>query len=407
MGEQAVILAKAVDYQSAGTVEFIVDNQRNFYFLEMNTRLQVEHPVTELITNCDLVELMIQVACGDELPVTQSDVSITGWAIESRVYAEDPSRNFLPSIGRLTQYRPPEADDHVRIDTGVFEGGEVSMYYDPMIAKLITYGVDREEAISQMSSALDRFLIHGVSNNLNFLSALINHPRFVKGNISTNMIGEEYPDGYNPAEAPHHNPSLIIAVAASLMRAYRERAGQIAGQMKGLERRVPDDWVVVINDTYHSVNVIPAEGGHDVKFQDQIYSVRSEWEFGQNLFKGTVNDQEIFVQVERKDQTYQLTHNGSRIDVMLVTPKVAELLKLMPEKIPVDMSNYLLSPMPGLLVSLAAKEGAKVNAGEELAVIEAMKMENTLRAERDCVVTKINFEPGASLAVDDRIMELK
>jgi propionyl-CoA carboxylase alpha chain len=407
MGEQAVALARAVDYESAGTVEFIVDNQRNFYFLEMNTRLQVEHPVTELITGIDLVELMIRVADGDELPITQADVGINGWAIESRVYAEDPFSNFLPSTGRLVYYRPPAEDDHVRVDTGVFEGGEVSMYYDPMIAKLITYGADREEARMHMRSALDRFIIRGVASNLNFLSALMVHPRFVEGSMSTNMIGEEYPDGFSPADIPHENPALIIAVAASMLRGHRDRAAQIDGQLAGHERRVPEDWVVVMNNEHHPVSVVPAIGGHDVVFNDKTYAVRSNWEFGQHLFHGTINGDEVFVQVERVDQTYRLFHNGSQADVMVLTPRVAELLQYMPVKVAPDMSKFLLSPMPGLLVSLAVAEGDVVNAGKELAVIEAMKMENALYAERDGVVARINFEVGANLAVGDKILELE
>jgi len=407
MGEQAVALARAVDYQSAGTVEFIVDTRRNFYFLEMNTRLQVEHPVTELITGFDLVEMMIRVADGEKLPITQADVGINGWAIESRVYAEDPFRNFLPSTGRLVYYRPPEEDDHVRVDTGVFEGGEVSMYYDPMIAKLVTWGGSREEAIVQMRSALDRFLIRGVSCNLSFLSALMSHPRFVQGNTSTNMIGEEYPDGFHPADVPHQNPSVFISVAASMLRGYRDRAARIDGQLRGHERCVPADWVVVMNNEHHPVKVVAAQGGFDVEYEGNTFAVRSDWEFGQHLFRGTINGEEIFVQVERDNQTYRLFHGGSQADVSIVTPRAAELLKHMPVKVPPDMSGFLLSPMPGLLVSLAVKEGDAVKAGEELAVLEAMKMENTLYAQRDGVVTKINFEPGASLAVDDKIMELE
>jgi len=407
MGEQAVALARAVDYESAGTVEFIVDADRNFYFLEMNTRLQVEHPVTELITGLDLVELMILVASGDALPVTQEDVSITGWAIESRVYAEDPFRNFLPSIGRLVYYRPPAESNHVRVDTGVYEGGEVSMYYDPMIAKLITHGADREEARTHMRSALDRFIIRGVSHNLSFLSALMVHPRFIDGSISTNMVAEEYPAGFHPADLPHPDPTIFISVAASMLRSYRDRAAQIEGQLRGHERRVPGDWVVVINNEYHPVRVAPAQGGHDVIYRDKTYAVRSDWQFGQRLFTGTINGKEVLVQVERKNQTYRLLHGGSQVDVKIVTQRVAELLKYMPVKAPRDMSKFLLAPMPGLLVSLAVKEGDAVNAGEELAVLEAMKMENTLRAERDCVVVKINYQPGANLAVDDKIMELE
>jgi propionyl-CoA carboxylase alpha chain len=407
MGEQAVAMARAVDYQSAGTVEFIVDARRNFYFLEMNTRLQVEHPVTELITGVDLVELMIRVADGDRLPFTQADVGINGWAIESRVYAEDPFRNFLPSIGRLVYYRPPADDDHVRVDTGVFEGGEVSMYYDPMIAKLITYGANREEATAHMRLALDRFLIRGVSNNLSFLSALMVHPRFVEGTMTTNMIGEEYPDGFHPADVPVDDPTIIISVAASMLRGYRDRAAQIDGQLSGHEHQVFDDWVVVMNNEHHPVSVVPAQGGHDVEYNGNTYAVRSNWEFGQHLFSGTINGEQIFVQVERRNQTYRLFHNGSQADVSVDTPRAAELMRYMPVKAPPDLSKYLLSPMPGLLVSLAVKEGDTFNAGEKLAVIEAMKMENTLRAERDGAVTKINYETGARLAVDDKIMEFE
>ena len=407
MGEQAVALAKAVDYESAGTVEFIVDTQRNFYFLEMNTRLQVEHPVTELITGVDLVELMIRVADGGTLPITQADVRIEGWAIESRVYAEDPFRNFLPSTGRLVYYRPPDENENVRVDTGVFEGGEVSMYYDPMIAKLVTYGANREEAIAHMRSALDRFIIRGVSCNISFLSALMAHPKFVAGNMSTNMIGDEYPDGFSPQDLPQEDPAILISVAAAMVRSYRDRAAKIDGQLAGHERRVPKEWVVVMNNEYHHVCVVSAQNGHDVEYKGKTYAVRSNWQFGQPLFSGTINGQEIFVQVERRMQIYRLFHNGSQANVMVMTPRVAELMQYMLVKAPPDMSKFLLSPMPGLLVSLAVKEGDSVTAGEELAVLEAMKMENTLYAERDGVVAKINFEPGASLAVDDKILELE
>jgi len=407
MGEQAVALAKAVDYESAGTVEFIVDSERNFFFLEMNTRLQVEHPVTELITGVDLVEMMIRVAAGEKLPITQADVGIHGWAIESRVYAEDPFRNFLPSIGRLVRYQPPVEDAHVRVDTGVFEGGQVSMYYDPMIAKLITHGATREEASAQMRSALDRFIIRGVSSNLSFLSALMVHPRFISGQMSTNMIGEEYPDGFHPGDLPHDDPALIAAVAAAIQRGYRDRAAQIDGQLRGHERRVRSDWVVAMDKAQYPVSVTPAEHGHDVLLDDTTYEVRSDWEFGQPLFSGTINGQEIHVQVERTNQTLRLLHAGSESQVKVVTPRAAKLLAHMPVKAPPDMSKFLLSPMPGLLVSVAVKPGDEVKAGEELAVLEAMKMENTLRAERDGVVATINYEPGANLAVDDKIMEFE
>jgi len=407
MGEQAVALARAVQYQSAGTVEFIVDGQRNFYFLEMNTRLQVEHPVTEFITGFDLVELMIRVAAGEKLPIGQADVPINGWAIESRVYAEDPTRNFLPSTGRLVYYRPPGDDGHVRVDTGVYEGGEVSMFYDPMIAKLITHGADREEAIARMRSALDRFLIRGVSHNISFLSALMTNPRFVAGKMSTNMIGEEYPEGFQPTDLSHQEPAIIISVAASMMRGYRDRAAQIDGQLDGHQRRVPNDWVIVMNKEHHPVTVVPVQGGHDVRYDGNTYAVRSKWEFGQPIFSGTINGDQVDIQVSRQDQVYRLVHGGSQVDVRIVTPRVAELLSYMPEKAPPDLSQFLLSPMPGLLVSVAVTEGDVVNAGQELAVLEAMKMENTLLAEYDGVVARVHRQPGANLAVDDIIMEFE
>jgi len=258
-----------------------------------------------------------------------------------------------------------------------------------------------------MRSALDLFIIRGVCSNLSFLSALMVHPRFVQGDISTNMIGEEYPEGFHPADLPHQDPTIIIAVAASMVRNYRDRAAQIDGQLRGHERRVPDDWVVVINREYHPVHVVAAQGGHDVTYMDKTYAVRTQWQFGQRLFTGTINGQEIFVQVERDKQTYRLLHAGSQSDVQVLTPRAAELLRHMPVKAPKDMSRYLLAPMPGLLVSIAVNEGDAVHAGEELAVLEAMKMENTLRAVRDCVVVKINYQPGANLAVDDKIMELE
>ncbi len=407
MGEQAVALARAVDYQSAGTVEFIVDPKRHFYFLEMNTRLQVEHPVTELTTGLDLVELMIRVAAGEKLPVAQEDIGIKGWAIESRVYAEDPFRNFLPSTGRLVHYQPPDDGEHVRVDTGVFEGGEVSMYYDPMIAKLITWGADRNEAITRMRAALDRFVIRGVSCNLAFLSALMAHPRYVSGEISTNTIAEEYPEGFSPEDLPHEDPAVIICVAAAMARRYRDRAALIHGQLGGHERRVPADWVVIMNGEQHPVSVVAENGGCQVGYGGKTYQVDSDWAFGQKLFAGTIDGREIFVQVERKAQVYRLSRGGSQSDVLVLTPRAAELMEYMPVKAPPDTSKQLISPMPGLLVSVAVAEGQEVKAGEELAVLEAMKMENTLRAERNGTVTKVHFEPGASLEVGNIIMEFE
>ena len=407
MGEQAVALAKAVSYESAGTVEFIVDKDRQFYFLEMNTRLQVEHPVTELITGLDLVELMIRVAHGEKLPLGQADVGINGWSIESRVYAEDPARNFLPSTGRLTTYRPPDEDGNVRVDTGVYEGGEISMFYDPMIAKLITWGKDREAATETMRSALDRFVIHGVSSNLSFLSALLRHPKFVDGDMTTNMIGEEYPDGFDPAQAEPEDPNLLIAIAAVMMRSHRDRAALIDGQLSGLERKVPRHWIAIIGDKHQPVTVVPADDGFNVDVSGNTYAVRTDWQFGQVLFSGTVNGRPVYAQVERDAQIYRVRHDGSQADLRLLTPREAELFRHMPVKVAPDMSGFLLSPMPGLLVSLAIGEGDAVSAGQQLAVVEAMKMENALFAARDGVVKKVNFDIGASLAVGDKILELE
>ncbi len=405
MGEQAVALARAVHYKSAGTVEFIVDADKNFYFLEMNTRLQVEHPITEFVTGFDLVELMIRVADGEKLPFTQNEISLRGWAIECRVYAEDPFRNFLPSTGRLFRYVPPEESDHVRVDTGVFEGGEVSMYYDPMIAKLVTHGATRDQAIQRMRDALDRYYIRGVSHNVSFLAALIVHPRFNEGRLSTNMIAEEYPDGFHAADVPHEDPAMIIAVAASINRRYRDRAAEITGQMRGHERQVRDGWVVVMGNEYHHVTVQATDGGHDVEYNGEVFTVRSDWQFGRPLFEGTFNGAELCMQVERRDTAYRLFHGGSEIEVMVLTPRVAELCRYMPVKKPPDMSKFLLSPMPGLLTSLAVKPDQEVKAGEEMAVVEAMKMENTLRAERDGKVLTIHAWPGDTLAVDQPIVE--
>jgi len=406
MGEQAVALAKAVDYESAGTVEFIVDPKRNFYFLEMNTRLQVEHPVTELTTGVDLVELMIRVAAGEKLPIAQKDVGINGWAIESRVYAEDPFRNFLPSTGRLVYYRPPDDDDHVRVDTGVYEGGEVSMFYDPMVAKLITWGDDRKHAIEKMRTALDKFLIRGISTNISFLAALMAHERFITGNISTNTIAEEYPDGFHPGHLPLKDPATIIAVVGSMVRKYRDRAAQIDGQLPGHRRLVPADWVVLLNDEYHSISVEPVAGGNDVTYNGEIYAVRTDWEFGEPLFRGTINGEDVFVQVGRNGQVYRLSRGGMQSDVIVLSPRAAELHRLMPRKEPPDLSRHLIAPMPGLLVSVSVKEGDTVKEGDEVAVLEAMKMENALRAERNGVITKVHFKQGASVEVDDVIMEL-
>ena len=404
MGEQSCSLARAVDYQSAGTVEFIADADMNFYFLEMNTRLQVEHPVTELVTGQDLVEMMIRVAAGEQLSITQSEVTLTGWALESRVYAEDPFRNFMPSIGRLSGYREPQGEG-VRVDSGVYEGGEVSMHYDPMISKLITYGGTRIEAIDLMVDALDAYYIRGVNHNISFLNALMVHPRFVAGELTTNFIAEEFPDGFNADLVAQNNPAIAVVVAAAVHQEYRERSALISGQSKGHQYDVPSDWVVLASGVETPVTTLLTEQGFSVAIDKQDYAVETDWSLGQPLFKASINGQQISVQVERDGSSYKLFSRGAEINALVLSPKAAQLNKLMLEKVPADLSKYLLSPMPGMLVTLAVKVGDQVKAGEELAVVEAMKIENSLRASQDGIVAKISTEIGDSLMVDQVIME--
>jgi propionyl-CoA carboxylase alpha chain len=407
MGERAVALARAVDYRSAGTVEFIVDAEGNFYFLEMNTRLQVEHPVTEMVTGLDLVELMIRIAAGERLPLAQSDVRFNGWAVEARVYAEDPLRNFLPSTGRLVRYLPPPPSESVRVDSGVEEGGEISIHYDPMIAKLITHGATRERAIAHMRDALNQFYIRGVSHNISFLAALIEHSRFREGRLSTNLIAQEYPHGFHPADVVHDDPTLLIAVAAFIHRRYMERAAAISGQLPGYERKLQDDWVVVLGAEQHPVQVRPANGGQEVIYAGERHHVESQWQFGQPLFRGTVNGDRVCIQVERRELRYRLFHWGSQVDVMVLTSLAAELLACMPAKDPPDTSRFLLSPMPGLLSQLMIQPGSEVQLGQEVAVVQAMKMENVLRAPRNGRIANVRAAVGDTLAVDQPIVEFE
>ena len=406
MGEQSCALAKAVDYQSAGTVEFIADADMNFYFLEMNTRLQVEHPVTELVTGQDLVEMMIRVAAGEKLSLAQSDVTLTGWAMESRVYAEDPFRNFMPSIGRLSGYREPEGEG-VRVDSGVYEGGEVSMHYDPMISKLITYGDNREAAIDLMVDALDAYYIRGVNHNISFLNALMVHPRFVAGELTTNFIEEEFPEGFNADLVPQNNPHIAVVVAAAVHQEYRERSSQISGQSEGHEYQVPDQWVVITGAEETPVSMSLTLSGFLVSVGNDDYSVVTDWALGEPLFEAQINGQQVTVQVERSGSGYKLFYRGAEINALVLSPKAAALNKLMLEKVPADLSKFLLSPMPGLLVKLGVKVGDQVKAGEELAVVEAMKMENSLRATNDGIVAKISADVGDSLMVDQAILEFE
>jgi len=413
MGEQAVALAKAVNYQSAGTVEFVVGKDKSFYFLEMNTRLQVEHPVTEFITGLDLVELMIRVAAGEKLPFTQADIKLDGWAMECRINAEDPSRGFLPSTGRLIKFNPPEAHSSgtlaaVRVDTGVYEGGEISMYYDSMIAKLIVHGATRAAAIARMRDALNAFVIRGVASNISFQAALLQNPRFVSGNFNTGLIAAEYPHGFNAAAVPHDDPAMLITVAAAMHRQYLARNAFISGQMPGHEYKPGADFVVRHEDgTDHAVTVSAApagEAGWDVLFAGERYAIRSPWQFGQALYQGTLNGEHFCMQVERRGLQYRLFHWGTQADLLVMTARAAHLQSLMPHKAPPDTSKFLLSPMPGLLTQIVVTPGQEVKAGEVLARIEAMKMENVLKAERDCVVAELLARAGESLAVDQPII---
>ena len=405
MGEQAVALAKAVDYKSAGTVEFIVGGATGeFYFLEMNTRLQVEHPVTEMVTGLDLVELMIRVAAGETLPLTQDEVKLTGWAIESRVYAEDPFRNFMPSTGRLTRYLPPRESKNVRVDAGVYEGGEVSMFYDPMIAKLITYGKTRAEATDFMVEALDSYYIRGVNHNISFLNALMIHPRFRSGELTTNFIAEEFPDGFHAESIVHNDPDLPVVVAAAVNQNFRDRSAAMSGQARGLSYNAPTTWKVIIGDREAEASVVTHSKGYSLVVDGKPYEVVTRWKRTQPLFTATINDKPVSIQVDREGIYYRLFHRGASFKALVVPPETAALNRHMIEKAPPDLSKFLLSPMPGLLASLAVKVGDSVKAGEELAVVEAMKMENSLRATQDGVVKAVLAEAGASLTVDQPII---
>ena len=418
MGEQAVALAKAVGYDSAGTVEFIVDGKRNFYFLEMNTRLQVEHPVTELITGIDLVEQMIRVGYGEKLSIKQSDVKIDGWAMESRIYAEDPYRNFLPSIGRLVKYRPPAEGPSgkglIRNDTGVYEGGEISMFYDPMIAKLCTHAPTRAEAIALMADALDAFYIEGIQQNVPFLQAVMGHERFTSGNITTGFIAEEFPDGFHGVDLPLDASEKLAAVAVFAHARDNARAREVSGRIHP-NSAYPPEWVVNLGGTDHPLSVwLTADplGPATFRFHDSgkegfrdTVVVESAWVPGQNVFNGVIDGVPFVAQIVKTMDGYRLWHRGASVVAKVMTPRAAQLAHFMIERIPPDTSKFLLCPMPGLVVSINVEEGQEVKAGEALAVVEAMKMENVLRAEKDGTVSKVNAKKGDSLAVDAVILE--
>jgi propionyl-CoA carboxylase alpha chain len=421
MGEQAVALARAVNYQSAGTVEFVVGRDQSFYFLEMNTRLQVEHPVTECITGLDLVEWMIRVAAGEKLPFAQKDVRRDGWAIECRINAEDPLRNFLPSTGRLVKFEPPvqtlfaaapmDAAGGIRVDTGVAEGGEIPLYYDSMIAKLICHGRDRAEAIAKMRAALNAFVIRGISSNIAFQAALLAHPKFVAGDFNTGFIAEQFPAGFDASKVAHDDPDFLVALAAAVNRKYLARAARISGQMPGHGLRIGDDYVVVLRgvagaDRYRNASV-RFNGNVAVDIEGRHYDFASDWAYGSIRIDGRCNGEPFSAQVERRGLELRVTHNGLTLDALVLSPRAAELQRAMPYKAPPDTSQLLLSPMPGLLVDIAVQPGQVVLAGEKLAVVEAMKMENILLAVRDGTVAEILATKGESLAVDQPIVRFQ
>ena len=417
MGLQAILLAKKVNYFSAGTVEFVVSGKdKNFYFLEMNTRLQVEHPVTELVTGIDLVEQMILIAAGQKIKFKQRNIKLNGWAIESRIYAEDPSRNFLPSIGRLSEYTHPAIEsnaqkNHIRVDTGVEEGSEISMFYDPMISKLCTYGSNRRNAIKNMREALNEFCVEGVSHNINFLSSVLCHQKFIRGNISTNFIGEEYPKGYSPLDSAHKEEKLLAAIACFVHRRFVERSSAISGQITRPDLSAYADWIIITGKKRYRAKVLDSinqDSGFVIKLNNQKFRIISDWQFGDKIFRTKYNGEKVSAKIQgNSDSTYSLFYNGAQLDVFVLSPNNARLQKLMPKERATDSSKSLLSPMPGLLVSIAVKPDQSVRAGEELAVIEAMKMENILRAEKDCTIKTIEAEAGKSVEVDQIILTMK
>ena len=421
MGEQAVALAKAVNYQSAGTVEFVVGKDKSFFFLEMNTRLQVEHPVTECITGLDLVEQMIRVAAGEKLAFTQAQIPRRGWAMECRINAEDPFRGFLPSTGRLVKFQPPPTDmtaslpvpeaGGVRVDTGVYEGGEIPMFYDSMICKLIVHGSDRLDAIGKMREALNAFVIRGIASNIPFQSALLAHPRFISGDFNTGFIAEQYPKGFSSA-ALHERPEFLLTLAIAAHRRRLDRAAGLSGQLQGHEYEIAEDFVAEVVDASGRRVQTPVKVQADgpafrLSYAGHEHAVSFDDAMRQIAVRGSFDGLPFCAQIERAGLKYRVSHGGASLEVLVMSPRTAELNLLMPFKAPPDLSRFLLSPMPGLLVDVAVQPGQTVRAGEKLAVIEAMKMENILLATQDCVVAEVPAKRGESLAVDQVIITFR
>jgi len=410
MGAAAIKAAEAVDYQGAGTVEFLLDGNGAFYFLEMNTRLQVEHPVTEMITGVDLVEQMLRSAYGEKLALKQKALKINGWAIESRVYAEDPYRNFLPSIGRLKRFLPPREGrlnaGTVRMDSGVREGDEISMFYDPMIAKLVTHGATRDDALDVQAAALDRFHIKGIRDNIPFCAAVMDEKRFRSGNITTAYIKDEFPDGFQGTEPTAQQTELLIAAAAFAHGVLARRAGQIDGRLSP-NTPLREDWVVVLGDRYLPIKLDLGEGQASVEFEGKTHAVVSGWVPGNPLFEGVIDGEPFAVKLSEEAGGFQVRHRGVSLRAIVCSPVMAELHQRLPEKEKPDLSKLVISPMPGLVVSIDVEVGQTLQEGEAICIVEAMKMQNIIRAEADGTVKAINVSAGDSVAADEVMVEFE
>lgn len=406
MYAQSIALAKKVNYHSAGTIEFIVDQNKNFYFMEMNTRLQVEHPVTELVTGCDLVELMLRVAYGEKLPLTQKDVHLKGWAFESRVYAEDPSSGFLPSTGQITTYREPQKNENVRIDTGVYEGGEVSMFYDPMIAKLCTYSETRKEAIDIMKEALGKFVIRGISHNISFLQAIFKHENFESGNISTNFIAQEFKDGFVGANLTDEETTVMMVSSIQIFLTAFKRDAQINGQLRGYSRSFGTRWVIRVDDQNFPITARPIEDGYKISFNNRRFYITSKWILGSKLFDCVVNGKSYSLQVEHINDMYSITFRGRTVKTQLFTPRAAELSKFMLESDSDADLGDLVANISGRVVEIKVGPGEHVSKGQPLVVLEAMKMENILFAPKDGIISKIHCKPGGTVHSGEVLIEL-
>ncbi|NDF12035.1 MAG: acetyl-CoA carboxylase biotin carboxylase subunit [Proteobacteria bacterium] len=407
MYEQSIALAKKVHYKSAGTMEFIMDPKKNFYFLEMNTRLQVEHPVTEYITGTDLVELMIRIASGEKLPFKQEDVEIKGWAMESRIYAEDPKRGFLPSSGRISEYKEPKKSTNVRVDSGVYAGGEVSMFYDPMIAKLITYGADRTEAIKTMQQSLGEFVIGGISHNISFLEAVMANPRFAAGNLSTNFIAEEYPGGFTGALVTEETTKVFIGVAVFIYLRDAHRAAGTTGQVPGRQRQIGTRWVVTIDDHSYSIYIRDRKDGYEIRHENYHFTIASNWILGNRLFQGVLDGKPVSARIELVPGGFQLTHAGSTVGVTVRSPRSAELGRFMPKPKEEPETPGIVAPISGLVVEVKVKDGDKIKEGQDVVILEAMKMENVLSAQKDTEVKKVHFKAGDSVQAGQMLIEFK